>query len=75
MVVDANHPAGPAPLGPAGLPERPPSGRRTYGAGNYSGLDRLRDFRRGAWKTGTDTGKTGTDTEIGFNLVSVPDFS
>jgi hypothetical protein len=44
MVVDASHPAVPAPLGPAGLPEGPPSGRLTYAgvtSGDYSGFDRL----------------------------------
>jgi hypothetical protein len=44
MVVDANHPAVPAPLGPAGRPEGPPSGKLTYAgvtSGDYSGFDRL----------------------------------
>jgi hypothetical protein len=86
MVVDANHPAVPAPLGPTGLPEGPPSGRLTYAgaaSGDYSGLDptsrpgryaRASRFGRVIWQRWLRTGgASAADRHFyGYNPTSRP---
>ena len=76
IVVEADHPAVPAPLGPTGLPEGPPSGRLTYAgaaSGDYSGLDptsrpgryaRASRFGRVIWQRWLRTFTKGGQDEV-----------